>query len=151
MGYTVRTDIEAEFSTARLAQLLGAQGDGPETPGLYDSLAAAVDSEIDGKLSANFAVPITGDAPALRYIARVLFCDLLSTRSLIPAGMNPYKDRAQAARERLDAIANGTLPLAAANAQAGAFTAPQGFHQHDRGDPIDGRYYGCYTNFPNNP
>lgn len=118
MSYVTRADIEAEIEPVRLAQMLDDDRDGSEDTGLFAALADAVDSEIDGVISLAVSVPVSPVPAYLRHAARVLFCDLLYRRAGSGSDLNPYKDRAQDVRDRLDRIADGSASLDATGGSA---------------------------------
>lgn len=111
MSYVTRADVVAEIEPRRLAQLLDDDRDGSEDSGLFASLAAAVDAELDGALSLAYSVPFTTTPAFVRYAACVLMCDLMFRRAGTGDDLNPYKARAADVRGRLAAIADGALPL----------------------------------------
>ena len=133
MGYTVRADVEAEIAAKRLTQLLDPDNTGTEQAGLFAALAAATDTEINGALTSAMIVPVPGEQPALRQIARILTCDLLHRRSMLGADANPYQKRADDVRARLADIAAGKIPLIAAGGLAGSFgyPSPEEEEHHD--------------------
>lgn len=118
MSYVTRADVAAEIDSTRLAALLDDDHDGAEDAGLFAALAAAVDAEIDGSLGMTYAVPFTTTPPFVRLAAKVLMCDLMFRRAGTGGDLNPFRDRSTDIRDRLAAIADGSVPLASGDAAA---------------------------------
>jgi phage gp36-like protein len=130
MPYLVRADIESKIPPAQILEALDDDGDGFEDDDLYDKLAAAVDSDIDGYLSQRYNLPLTSAPAFLRSGACALACETLFQRRGISAELNPFSKAADHFRKKLQAIATGDdkleISIPAAKPPISIITEPAG-------------------------
>lgn len=116
--YLVRADIEAALPPQFITEALDDDGDRVEDFGLYDKLAAKIQSEIDGELSRRYTLPLSTVPARLRSGAADLLCELLYKRRSIPADQNPHTAAANTFRTWLADVAAAKTPLIPGQAPA---------------------------------
>jgi phage gp36-like protein len=111
MGYTSQADLIAFLQAVKVTQALDDQDVGVADAALFAAIQTAVDNEIHGYLEGRYICPIN-PAPALVKDAElVLEAELLWTRRGFTEQNNPWSDRANKIRDRLEQIRNGDAPL----------------------------------------
>lgn len=114
MPYLMLSQLSAVLPPQFLVQALDDDGDGNADPGVWESVVAAVSTEIDGNLGSRFATPFANPIPAvvadaaLKLAAEALYLRRGFGSEEKP---NPWAARAKEARARLAAIAAGDQPL----------------------------------------
>jgi phage gp36-like protein len=118
MAYVTQAEIEAEIPAQLLARALDDDGDGVTDDGVLAQIIANAARDVDGALEGRFDVPFAAPAPAVvREAAFVFTCEtLFSRRRQSVEDVNPYRERADKLRTKLERIAAGELPLRAGEA-----------------------------------
>lgn len=111
MAYTTREAIEANVQPDWLAQALDDDGDGVEDAGLLDRIISTAATEVDGYLATRYATPVSPTPPVVATAALALACETLWQRRGHSGQANPWADRAEAARGRLEALRDGKESL----------------------------------------
>lgn len=111
--YTTRQDVLAHIPEAFLTQALS---DDPasegESPGIWESIQAVAEAEVDGYLGARFAVPFADPVPdVVRMACLMILLETLYSRRGSYGDANPYTARAEAVRSKLGRIGKGEEPL----------------------------------------
>lgn len=110
--YVLIGDITASLAPDFLTQALDDNGDGVADPGVWDSIAAAVAKDIDGRLGQRYETPFSNPIPAIVANAgRIFAMEMLYARRGFAADKNPWTKQADAERTRLTQIAEGKAPL----------------------------------------
>ncbi len=118
MSYVVRSDLTARIPPATLTEALDDEASGSESPGLWDSIAATIDTEIDGFLARRYTLPLASPAASLRPGAASLMGEALYQRRGIPSDANPFSTGAADFRKYLADLASGKASLHVAAAPA---------------------------------
>lgn len=118
MAYLVRADVEGKIPPAQITEALDDDNDGVEDVGLWEKIAAGIDSEIDGAIAQRYQLPLPTVPVWLRPGACMLACETLFQRRGIAADQNPFTDAAGKFRVKLEAIANGEAKLDVVQASA---------------------------------
>lgn len=114
MSYVTQTQIETEIPPLHLNDALDDDGDGSADTDLLTNIIAKASQAVDAFLAGIFTVPFSDPAPAaVREPAFVFACEAIYNRRQI-LEKNPYKERGDYWRTRLEKIGNGELPLDAA-------------------------------------
>lgn len=112
MSYTTQEKVETLIPPQYLVDALDDDRDGAADEGLLDTIIEAASNEVDGFLAGRFTIPFEDPAPAAVAEAALVFvCERLYARRLVPDEKNPFTARANAWRERLQKMGDGTLPL----------------------------------------
>lgn len=107
MAYCARGECERLTGPENFRQMLDDDLDGIEDEGLFDSLAEDASLQVDGYLSAQYAVPFSSPPPFARQCAKIFLCETLYARRGITRENNPWAAQAEALRQRLARIAKG--------------------------------------------
>jgi hypothetical protein len=111
MPYVTQAQIQTAIPAPHLNDALDDDRDGLADAGLLDLVIAKASQAVDAALSGIFDVPFTDPAPAAVAEAAFIFsCELVYDRRQI-VEKNPFKDRADDWRGRLEKIGKGDLPL----------------------------------------
>ncbi len=113
MSYVTQAQIETEIPPLHLNDALDDDGDGSADSGLLDNLISKAEQAVDAFLGGIFTVPFATPPAAVKEAAFVFTCEAIYNRRQI-LDKNPYKERADYWRDRLEKIGNGELPLDAA-------------------------------------
>jgi phage gp36-like protein len=118
--YISQQQVEDEFTAPRLRDALDDDGDGQADEGLLDRIIAAAQLAVDGFLGGRYLTPFTGAVPPLVADATLVFvCEKIhDRRRQSPEEKNPYRERADAYRDRLKRIADRQESLDAAERPA---------------------------------
>ena len=105
MAYVTQDDMIGMVPEEELVRALDDDGDGVADNDVWLALSDQVSGDIDGRLSALYAVPFSVSVPALVTLAaRILAAYLLYARRGIADDANPWKPQADAIRARLDRV-----------------------------------------------
>ncbi len=117
MGYYATWDdvcggwIPADF----MVEAFDDNKDGQPDAGLFDLLAAGVNSTIEGMLGGRFKTPFAEPLISIvKDAARIITCERIYKRRGVPDETNPWSKDANAVRARLTRIATGQDPLSVA-------------------------------------
>ncbi len=111
MAYTSQSAISAKIPAPHLNDACDDDGDGSADSGVLDSIIAGAEIAVNAYLAGLFAVPFTTTVPAVCQEAALVFaCEMVYDRRQI-LDKNPYKERADFWRTRLERIGAGELPL----------------------------------------
>lgn len=114
MPYTTQAAISAKIPLQHLNDACDDDGDGSADSGVLDNIIASAATAVDSYLAGLYTVPFADPAPAPCQEAAFIFaCETIYDRRQI-LDRNPYRDRADFWRKRLEAIGNGEIPLDAA-------------------------------------
>lgn len=113
MSYVTQSQIETEIPPLHLNDALDDDRDGTADSGLLANIISKAEQAVDAFLAGLYEVPFTTPPAAAREAAFVFSCEAIYARRQI-LDKNPYTDRANFWRERLEKIGNGELPLDAA-------------------------------------
>ncbi len=117
MAYTTQSEIETKIPAQHLVNALDDDGDGNADTGVLTAIIESAGNAVDAYLAGLFTVPfVTVPAPC-REAAFVFACETIYDRRQI-LEKNPFKDRADFWRKRLEAIGKGEIPLDAAQTKA---------------------------------
>lgn len=113
MSYTTLAEISAKLPHRFLVEALDDNGDEMIDTEVWDQVAAAAASEVDGLLAMRFSTPFAEPAPAVVRHASLIFAleTLYDRRGYSGDEKNPYASRARAERDKLRDIGAGKLPL----------------------------------------
>jgi len=108
MAYCAHDEIERLVGPKPFLDMLDDDLDGVEDAGLFDSLASDASGQVDGYLSAQYAVPFSGTVPPfVRQCAKIFVAEILYARRGIVRDANPWTKQADMLRTRLERIAKG--------------------------------------------
>lgn len=113
MSYVTQAQIETELPPLHLNDALDDDADGVADSGLLDAIISRAEQAVDAFLGGIFVVPFTTPPAVVKEAAFVFACEAIYNRRQI-LEKNPYKERADYWRTRLEKIGNGELPLDAA-------------------------------------
>lgn len=114
MSYCAQSEIETAIPPQHLVDALDDDRDGKADDGVLTNIIASASNAVDAYLAGLFTVPFADPAPApVREAAFIFTCERIYDRRQI-LDKNPYKDRADFWRERLQKIGAGEIPLDAA-------------------------------------
>ncbi len=109
--YATQTDLLNRLDLRHLVELADDDGDGQPDPAVLDACIADADSVIDSCLRARYVVPLAPIPPLLRKLsADLAIANLFARRREAASPM--HHQRAQAARDLLQSLANGEIQLA---------------------------------------
>lgn len=118
MSYLTQARIETAIPAAHLRDALDDDGDGQADATLLDEIIASAANAVDAFLAGLFTVPFADPAPAPVAEAAFIFaCERIYDRRQI-LEKNPFADRADFWRKRLEAIGKGEIPLDASQTKA---------------------------------
>ena len=110
--YTTRQDVKAYIPEEFLLQALTDDaGSAEETPGIWESVLAVAEAEVDGYLGARFAVPFDPVPDVVRMASLLFVAEALYARRGSYGSANPFTARADAMRTKLERIGRGEEPL----------------------------------------
>lgn len=110
--YVTQDQLKGLIPDEFLLQALDDDADGVADPGVWDSIVAAVSTEIDGMLAMKYPLPFPEPIPAVvKAAALTLTLWSLYTRRGITDVKNPWDTQAKSVRARLVAIGKGIDPL----------------------------------------
>lgn len=110
MPYFTFTALQALIPEPDLTKALDDDADGQVDA--FDAVQAQAQKAVDALLSGRFAVPFTGDIPAVvTNAAEVFAAELCYKRRGVSDEANPWHEAATATRKRLAAIGSGEAPL----------------------------------------
>ena len=115
MAYTTQTDIETTIPAPHLVDALDDDRDGVADASKLDEVIAVADNAVDAYLAGIYTTPFATPPAAVKEAAFVFACELIYDRRR--ATPNPWKERADFWRTRLEKIGNGDLPLDANEAR----------------------------------
>jgi phage gp36-like protein len=108
MAYVTQAQIETAIPAQHLVEALDDDRDGSADAGLLDSVIAQASQAVDAFLSPRYDVPFDDPAPSpVAESAFVFVCELLYQRRGLHGDENPFTERADAWRKKLEAIAKG--------------------------------------------
>lgn len=111
MAYTSQSAISAKIPLQHLNDACDDDGDGSADSGVLDSIVAGAGNAVDAYLAGLYPVPFLTTIPAVCSEAALVFaCETVYDRRQI-LDKNPYKERADFWRDRLEKIGKGGLPL----------------------------------------
>ena len=113
MSYCTSEQIQTAIPAPHLNDALDDDRDGSADSGVLTAIIAQADQAVDGYLSGLYTVPFASPPPAAREASFVFACELVYARRQI-MDKNPFTDRANEWRKRLEQIGSGKLPLDAA-------------------------------------
>ena len=112
MSYTTRENVEALIPPPLLLRALDDNGDGNEDTGLYDTLEAAAEAQVNGMISTRYTVPLAAPIPDIVAQATLYFLlESIYQRNGVGAGVNPWTQQAIQFREQLKRIGRGEIKL----------------------------------------
>ena len=111
--YVTLSNMNARLPASFLVQALDDNNDGAADAGVWDDVASAVATEIDGILGVRFETPFSNPIPApVTAAAQILAAEALyNRRGFSGEEKNPYAKLAAEQRKKLGQIAAGELPL----------------------------------------
>ena len=105
-AYCTQSELQAYVQDDLITQALDDSGDESEDSGLFATILAAVQLEIDGALAGIYTVPFAGTIPSfIRHAALILTASTLWQRRGANRETNPYHEAAAEVRRRLSALA----------------------------------------------
>lgn len=111
MSYVTQARIETAIPAAHLRDALDDDGDGQADSGLIEEIIASASQAVDAFLAGLFTVPFADPAPAVAAEAAFVFaCERIYDRRQI-LEKNPFAERADFWRKRLEAIGKGEIPF----------------------------------------
>lgn len=111
MSYTTRAKVEARVPKSLVVRACDRDDDGAEDSGVFDTLLATIETEIDGLIAAAIDLPFTTVPSAVQDAALVLVCEALYANVNTPVKENPWADRATRVREFLAQVGQGKAVL----------------------------------------
>jgi phage gp36-like protein len=113
MSYITREEIQNEIPALHLTEALDDDRDGVEDAGLFDALVAQASLQVDSYLASVFTVPFTGTTipSTVRQAAYLFLGELIYARRPHVSAKNPFTDRADAMRKRLELIGTGKIAM----------------------------------------
>lgn len=117
MSYCTQAQIETTIPPQHLNDALDDDRDGTADSGILDNIIEKASQQVDALLSGRYEVPFATPPTAVKEAAFIFACELIYDRRQI-LDKNPFKDRADKWRERLEKIGAGDLPLDAATEPA---------------------------------
>lgn len=114
MSYTTQTEIEKLIPPQHLNDALDDDRDGAADDGALDSLIAVAANAVDAYLAGLYTVPFETPGAVVKEACLIFACEAVYARRLGLNEKNPFTDRADAWRKRLEKIGAGELPLDAA-------------------------------------
>ncbi|HPS07299.1 MAG TPA: DUF1320 family protein [Kiritimatiellia bacterium] len=135
MAYCAHDEVQRLVGPQPFLEMLDDNLDGVEDSGLFDSLASDASAQVDGYLSAQYAVPFSATVPAfVRQCAKIFLAEMLYARRGIVRDANPWTRQADTLRARLERIAKGADALDAQTAGSSdsveTVTEPSRLAQH---------------------
>lgn len=110
MAYVAQTRIESAIPPQILVAALDDDRDGAADPGRLADIIAAAGTAVDSLLGSLYPTPFSAPYPAAAKEAAFIFaCELVYQRREISP--NPFTDRADFWRQRLEKVGAGKLPL----------------------------------------
>jgi phage gp36-like protein len=120
MAYTTQSQIESAIPAQHLNDALDDDRDGAADAGVLDQVIASADQAVDAYLGGLYTTPFASPPAAVQEASFIFACERIYDRRQI-LEKNPFRDRADAWRSRLEKIGAGKLPLdAAIEAASGA-------------------------------
>lgn len=113
MAYFTRAELEQLVPARELVKALDAD------EGAFDRLAAAADRAVDAYLAGRYALPLSEVPAAVKDAALAFGAELAWQRRGLARDLNPWTERAAAARRHLEKIAAGDVPLSPSAPPAG--------------------------------
>lgn len=113
MSYTTQSEIETKIPAPHLVDALDDDRDGSPDEGVLAAIIESASNAVDAYLAGLFTVPFDPVPAPCREAAFVFACETIYDRRQI-LEKNPFKDRAEFWRKRLEAIGKGEIPLDAA-------------------------------------
>lgn len=111
MAYTTQAKLIGKIPAPHLNDACDDDGDGSADSGVLDAIIANAATAVDAYLAGLFEVPFTDPAPAACQEAALIFaCEEVYDRRQV-SDRNPFKERADWWRKRLEAIGKGEIPL----------------------------------------
>lgn len=126
-AYIAAADITPALVTTKdYLAALDDDKDGTADAGLETALIDAACDAVDAALGGAVDTPLDSPYPAVAVeAAKAFLCELLWARRGVTADSNPWRAKADAARETLRRIADGSAPLSAdLGTGAGSITDP---------------------------
>jgi hypothetical protein len=118
MAYITQNELKGLIPDEYLSQAMDDESAGAATDGVWASISAAVDEEIDGRLAASYATPIAPAPKSLKAAAKSIALCLIYKRRGIANDQNPWVTDAEYWRKKLDEIGQGKQPLQYDSAKA---------------------------------
>ena len=119
MPYVSQSQIETAIPAPILTDALDDDRDGVADADVLDNIIASASQAVDALLSARFTVPFAAAIPsAVKEAAFIFSCERIYDRRPGAAEKNPFKERADTWRKRLELVGAGKLPLDAASEAA---------------------------------
>lgn len=111
MNYLELTDLRGMIPARHLLEALDDDNDGVEDEGIFDLVRTDAQQAVDGPLSGRFAVPFSGELPALvRLAAKIFACEIIYKRRGVEDEKNPFRSQARDLRDTLAAIGESKRP-----------------------------------------
>lgn len=110
--YVTLDEMIAQVPSEYISQAMDDDGEGGADSGVWDAISVAVSDAVDGPLGQRYDVPFSSPFPAIvKQAARVYCAEMLFLRRGVNGDNNPWTDRADNMRSKLDRIADGTESL----------------------------------------
>ena len=119
MSYCTQSQLETTIPAPILNDALDDDRDGAADTGVLANILAQADQAVDAFLSGISTVPFVAPPAVVKEASYIFACELVYARRQV-SDKNPFTDRANFWRTRLQKIGNGELPLD--NATAKTFT-----------------------------
>lgn len=117
MPYTTQAEIETKIPAPHLVDALDDDRDGKADDEVLANIIESAGNAVDAYLAGLYPVPFADPAPApCREAAFTFACETIYDRRQI-LDKNPFRDRADFWRKRLEAIGKSEIPLAANQAK----------------------------------
>jgi len=111
MAYVEKADLKGLIPDEYLDEALDDDQSGLPDNGSWAGVAAAVADEIDGRLAARYATPVTPVPALIRAAAKVFALAILYRRRGSDDKTNPWAEQEKTWKDRLDKIGSGDEPL----------------------------------------
>ncbi|MFA5058269.1 MAG: phage protein Gp36 family protein [Opitutaceae bacterium] len=111
MAYTTEAELTALIDKARLAAAQDDDADGSPDPGILASVISAAGDDIDGRIGARYATPVSPVPAAIKAAAKAIALCFFYKRRGVADDANPWKAEAESWQKKLDAIGDGTAQL----------------------------------------
>lgn len=112
MAYTTRSEVEALIPPPLLLRALDDNGDGTEDSGLFTTLQASADAQVNGMISTRYTLPLTAPYPDIVTQSALYFLlESIYQRNGVGAGVNPWSQQALQFREQLKRIGRGEIQM----------------------------------------
>lgn len=132
MSYVAQTDLKGLVPDEYLVGATDDEQSGAVDATVFAAIATAVDEDINGRLAAAYATPLSPVPDLVKAAAKVLVAYLLYARRGVADERNPWAEQAKYWRGKLDSIGKGEQALThdqdKANAPAVLISEPARTH-----------------------